>query len=183
VYGPKGTPAAGNIPGGRSAAASWIDTSGHFWLFGGWGVDASGNFNDLNDLWEYQPAASPAKPTFNVAPGTYTSAKTVSITDSTPNASIYYTLNGVLPATQYTKPLNIAASTTVVAVAAVPDYSISAAASASYAIVKPQTITFTKPASPITYGAKPITLSATASSKLQVTFSVVSGLEHFRFTY
>jgi hypothetical protein len=38
-----------------------------------------------------------------------------------------------------------------------------------------QTISFTAPASPVTYGVAPITLSATASSGLPVTFSVVSG--------
>jgi len=38
-----------------------------------------------------------------------------------------------------------------------------------------QTITFTAPASPVTYGVSPITLLATASSGLPVTFSVVSG--------
>jgi Chitobiase/beta-hexosaminidase C-terminal domain/NHL repeat len=39
----------------------------------------------------------------------------------------------------------------------------------------PQTITFPAPASPITYTTTPITLSATASSGLAVTFTVVSG--------
>ncbi|MGD0730331.1 MAG: sugar-binding protein, partial [Terracidiphilus sp.] len=38
-----------------------------------------------------------------------------------------------------------------------------------------QTITFTQPTSPVTYGVSPITLSATASSGLTVTFSIVSG--------
>jgi hypothetical protein len=38
-----------------------------------------------------------------------------------------------------------------------------------------QTIAFTQPASPVAYGVKPIILSATASSGLAVTFSVVSG--------
>jgi len=38
-----------------------------------------------------------------------------------------------------------------------------------------QTITFAVPASPVTYGVAPITLSATASSGLAVTFSLVSG--------
>jgi hypothetical protein len=52
----------------------------------------------------------------------------------------------------------------------------------SYAAVTPtssggesQTITFTPPTSPVTYGVSPITLSATATSGLAVTFSVVSG--------
>jgi sugar lactone lactonase YvrE len=39
----------------------------------------------------------------------------------------------------------------------------------------PQTITFTAPSSPVTYGVSPIALSASASSGLAVTFSVVSG--------
>ncbi len=38
-----------------------------------------------------------------------------------------------------------------------------------------QTITFTPPASPVTFGVAPITLSATANSGLPVTFSVISG--------
>ncbi len=38
-----------------------------------------------------------------------------------------------------------------------------------------QTITFPAPPSPVTYGVEPITLSATASSDLPVTFSVISG--------
>jgi hypothetical protein len=52
----------------------------------------------------------------------------------------------------------------------------------NYAAVTPtaqtaqsQTITFTAPASPVTYPVAPITLSATASSGLAVTFSVLSG--------
>ena len=42
VYGTLGTPAAGNVPGGRFGAVSWTDSSGHLWLFGGLGHDASG---------------------------------------------------------------------------------------------------------------------------------------------
>ena len=38
-----------------------------------------------------------------------------------------------------------------------------------------QTISFTAPATPVTYGVSPIALTATASSGLPVTFSVVSG--------
>ena len=53
VYGKLGTPATGNSPGGRWNASSWTDTSGHLWLFGGHGVDASGNGSILNDLWEF----------------------------------------------------------------------------------------------------------------------------------
>lgn len=54
-YGTLGTPAPGNIPGGRSFANSWTDSSGNLWLFGGEGFDANGYAGDLNDLWRYQP--------------------------------------------------------------------------------------------------------------------------------
>ena len=56
VYGKLGTPAAGNIPGGRDNAATWTDSSGNFWLFGGVGFDTNGNFGYLNDLWEFNPS-------------------------------------------------------------------------------------------------------------------------------
>jgi hypothetical protein len=56
VYGTKGTPAATNIPGARENFVNWIDSSGHIWIFGGWGLDSAGNSGDLNDLWEYNPS-------------------------------------------------------------------------------------------------------------------------------
>jgi N-acetylneuraminic acid mutarotase len=56
VYGTLGTPAANNIPGGRRFTTSWIDSSGHLWLFGGWGFDANGDNGYLNDLWEFNPS-------------------------------------------------------------------------------------------------------------------------------
>lgn len=56
-YGTKGTPSASNVPGGREWSYSWIDTSGNFWLFAGYGYYAgamAGGF--LNDLWKYDPS-------------------------------------------------------------------------------------------------------------------------------
>ena len=58
IYGTLGAFAAGNIPGGRGYGMSWTDNSGHFWLFGGSGVDANGNNGDLNDLWEFNPSTN-----------------------------------------------------------------------------------------------------------------------------
>ena len=34
-------------------AVSWRDSSGKFWLFGGGGVDATGEGGYLNDLWHF----------------------------------------------------------------------------------------------------------------------------------
>ena len=53
VYGVKGTPANGNIPGARWGATTRIDASGTVWLFGGYGYDSAGNLGLLNDLWNY----------------------------------------------------------------------------------------------------------------------------------
>jgi len=54
AYGTQGTPAAANAPGGRQSAASWTDKSGNFWLFGGFGLDATGTPNGtVNDLWKF----------------------------------------------------------------------------------------------------------------------------------
>jgi N-acetylneuraminic acid mutarotase len=57
VYGTLGVAAAGNLPGGRVGTVSWADSSGNLWLFGGTGVDSTGNFGNLNDLWEFSPAS------------------------------------------------------------------------------------------------------------------------------
>lgn len=53
TYGTLGVPALGNVPGARQQAASWVDTTGNFWLFGGLGFDTSGVGGDLNDLWNF----------------------------------------------------------------------------------------------------------------------------------
>jgi hypothetical protein len=53
VYGTMGTAAAGNMPGARYGAVSWKDAAGNFWLFGGIGIDSTGQTGPLNELWEY----------------------------------------------------------------------------------------------------------------------------------
>ena len=52
-YGTKGIAAASNLPSGRQSAVTWTDSSGNFWLFGGFGYSSLGIVGDLNDLWEY----------------------------------------------------------------------------------------------------------------------------------
>ena len=58
VYGTLGTPAPANNPGSRNSSSTWIDHNGNLWLFGGVGFDANGNQNNLNDLWEFNPATN-----------------------------------------------------------------------------------------------------------------------------
>jgi N-acetylneuraminic acid mutarotase len=57
IYGTMGTPAPGNIPGGRYGAHTWTDANGDLWLFGGAGFDSLGVPGDLNDLWKYSMAS------------------------------------------------------------------------------------------------------------------------------
>jgi len=58
TYGTKGTAASGNNPGAREVADNWIDNSGNFWIFGGYGRPASGGNTYLNDLWKYDPSSN-----------------------------------------------------------------------------------------------------------------------------
>jgi N-acetylneuraminic acid mutarotase len=55
VYGTQGMIAPGNIPGARLVSSRWIDANGNVWMFGGYGVPASGTEGDLSDLWMYTP--------------------------------------------------------------------------------------------------------------------------------
>jgi hypothetical protein len=77
---------------------------------------------------------------FSPAAGTYTSAQTVTISDATPGALIYYTSDGTNPtasSTKYTGPISVASTETIHAIAAATGYSNSAVASAAYTIQPP----------------------------------------------
>jgi hypothetical protein len=82
------------------------------------------------------PAA--ATPVFSPAVGTYTSAQSVTITDSTTGAAIYYTVNGTMPTTssmKYTGAITVSATETIEAIAVATGHVNSAVASAKYTIV------------------------------------------------
>lgn len=84
------------------------------------------------------PAA--ATPTFSPAAGTYSSAQSVSISDSTTGAAIYYTTDGSTPttsSTKYSAPVTVSGSTTINAIATAAGYSTSAVATAAYVIGTP----------------------------------------------
>jgi hypothetical protein len=88
-----------------------------------------------------------ATPIFSPAVGTYTSAQSVVITDSTTGATIYYTTNGTTPttaSTKYTAAIAVSTTETIKALAVLTGYTNSAVASATYTIVPP-----TVPATPV----------------------------------
>jgi hypothetical protein len=76
-------------------------------------------------------------PTFSPAPGTYTSAQPVTISDGTSGATIYYTTNGSTPttsSTKYTGPITVSTTETLEAMAVGAGDSNSTVASAPYTI-------------------------------------------------
>lgn len=83
-----------------------------------------------------------AAPTFSPAPGTYSSAQKVTLSDSTPGASIYYTTDGSTPTASSTlfsasSPITVSATTTIQAIAVASGYTNSAVASGAYTISTP----------------------------------------------
>ena len=96
--------------------------------------------------------ATAATPTFTPASGTsFPSTLSVSITDATPSASIYYTTDGSTPTTGsqlYSGPFTISATTTVHAIATASGYTQSAQGAASYTYSPAQSVTQTPAFSP-----------------------------------
>jgi Chitobiase/beta-hexosaminidase C-terminal domain len=83
------------------------------------------------------PTPPAATPMFSVVGGMYTVAQTVTISDATAGAIVYYTTNGSAPtpsSNQYAGPVTVGSSETLMATAIAPGHLISAVASASYTI-------------------------------------------------
>lgn len=188
AYGTLGIPAAGNVPGGRFSSSSWIDSSGHLWLFGGEGFDSTGHQNILNDLWTFQPTvpSSAATPTFSVPAGNYSTPQTVALSDTTTGATIYYTTDGTTPSTsstKYTGVITVSSSETLEAIATASGYSTSAVATVTYTIgatvpvvtLSPTSITFTSQTTGTTSAAQSVTLTNSAQATLTLSSIAASG--------
>jgi hypothetical protein len=78
-----------------------------------------------------------ATPSLTPAAGTYSLGQTVTITDSTVGAVIYYTTNGTVPtsnSTRYTAPIKVSATQTISAIAVAPGFAQSAVAGGVYSL-------------------------------------------------
>ena len=109
------------------------DSSGNLY-----GVTTEGGPQGGGSVFEFT-AATPvaATPTFSPAAGTYSSTQSVQITDTTPDAAIYYTTNGTTPtasSSKYTVAISVSATETIEAIAVASGYTNSAVASATYTI-------------------------------------------------
>jgi hypothetical protein len=85
------------------------------------------------------PAPTVDTPTFLPGPGTYTLAQTVTISDTTPGATIYYSVNGAAE-TIYTKPLTVGQNESIAAYATAPGDTESSTSIVSYTINIPVTL-------------------------------------------
>jgi len=82
-----------------------------------------------------------AKPVFSLATGTYTSVQSVTISDATNGATIYYTVDGTTPTTNstiYTQAIKVGSTTTLKAIAQASGSAVSAIATADFTVNLPQ---------------------------------------------
>lgn len=142
----------------------------------------------------YVPEPPATAPVFSLASGTYHSPQSLTLSDSTPGATIYYTTNGTSPttsSTKYTGPITIASTELVAATAIATGFTLSPVSSKAYTYVPfptaaapvfslpggtystPQllTLTDTTPGATIYYttnGTAPTTSSATYTAPLTI---------------
>ena len=106
-------------------------------------------------------------PTFSPAPGTYTSAQMVTISDTTAGATIHFTTNGNTPTssdTVFTTPISINTTTTFKAIAVASGFSQSAVATGLY--------TINLPTPDFQLSVNPTTLTIVAGKSGNATFTV-----------
>ena len=114
------------------------------------------------------PDPSVPAPAFSPAPTTYHSPQTITISDATKGAMIYYTTDGSLPTKNspvYSGPITVASTTSIYAMATYPYIPNSAPALATYSIVLPQ-------APQPTFSPTPSTFSGPQSVKLSNTLNL-----------
>jgi Chitobiase/beta-hexosaminidase C-terminal domain/IPT/TIG domain/Calcineurin-like phosphoesterase len=103
------------------------------------------------------PQSTTAIPTFNPAPGNYTTQQSVSLSDATPNSTIHYTTDGSTPnstSPTYTVPIVVSTTTTINAFASASGLDDSPVASGAYTINNnpPPTVNSISPTSGTTAG-------------------------------
>jgi hypothetical protein len=99
----------------------------------------------------YSPPPTVSTPTLSPAAGAYTSAQSVTISDATSGATIYYTNNGTTPTTSstpYAGPIAVSSTETLDAIAVETGDINSAVASAAYTITSPPPMVSTPTFSP-----------------------------------
>jgi hypothetical protein len=125
----------------------------------------TGNQLDVYGLINAAQTSLPA-----IVPGsqTFAGSTSVTITDATPNAVIYYTTDGSAPSTAstvYSGPISVTSSQTINAVAAAPGLALSNQSAAAYTIAATSVPTFS-PAAVAYSSAVPVTISDATTGAL-----------------
>jgi hypothetical protein len=124
--------------GGSATIAELLGPQGiSFDAAGNLFIADAGNYRVRKVVFSSATPVIAATPVFSVAGGTYSSAQTVTITDATPGATIYYTTDRTTPTASspvYTGPITVSSSETLEAIATAAGYKTSAVATAAYSI-------------------------------------------------
>jgi len=124
------------------------------------------SFQFVNGTLTITPLGTTATPTFTPGTDTSTSALSISITDATNGAAIYYTTSGTTPttsSTKYTAAIKVAATETLQAIAVAAGYAPSAVATAAYVIATAPTAA-TKSATGMTSSSATLNGTVTANN-------------------
>ncbi len=120
-------------------------------------------------------AITPLSPTISPAGGVYTSAQLISLADTTPNAVLYYTLDGSAPtssSTKYSAPILVSSSQQVSTIAVAPGIPASTITHATYSFLS----------APYALAA-PANATATTSATLNAVVSTGGMAGSYSFVY
>jgi hypothetical protein len=118
--------------------------------------------------WALTLSYTIAAPTISLPTGTYNGAQDVTLSDSTPGSTIYYTTDGTIPTTSsatYSGPISIAVTTTLQAIAVLQGSQSTVASSTL-------TIAAINPPERLVFGQQPTTTSAGAVMTPAITVMV-----------
>ncbi|MBT9332595.1 chitobiase/beta-hexosaminidase C-terminal domain-containing protein [Paracidobacterium acidisoli] len=127
---------------------------------------ASGYTNSATATGAYTITQIAATPTFSPVPATYTSAQSVTLSDTTTGAAIYYTTNGTTPTTSstlYSAPIAVSTTETLKAIAVASGYTNSATATGAYTITQTAATPTFSPAPGSYNAAQSVTISDTTT--------------------
>jgi hypothetical protein len=133
------------------------------------------SFQFVNGTLTITPLGSTVKPSFRPGSETSTGTLSVTISDATANAAIYYTTNRNAPtisSTRYTTAIKVSATETLQAIAVAPGYTPSGIGSATYTIATAPTVT-----------TKPATGLSTSGAILNATVSADNASTEYWFAY
>ena len=123
--------------------------------------------------WTYVAGGqAAATPTFSPATGTYLGTQTVTISDATSGATIYYTTDGSTPttsSTQYSAPISVSATETINAIATASGLAQSALGTATYTIETQAAPPTFSPAAGTYLNSVTVSLSAQAGTTIYYT--------------